>query len=108
MPLVAGFATVPDVGTAGDAGAMIGRNSRRDAREAEGAPLLREYRVKSLIEGSNPSLSATHETASARRLFHVWRRERFVVKTRGSTKTAGLPFCTAQPPRRGEGHGWPE
>ena len=31
---------------------------RRDAREAEGAPLLREYRVKSLIEGSNPSLSA--------------------------------------------------
>jgi DNA-binding phage protein len=25
---------------------------------AEGAPLLREYRVKSLIEGSNPSLSA--------------------------------------------------
>ena len=32
---------------------------RRGAREAEGAPLLREYRVKSLIEGSNPSLSAT-------------------------------------------------
>jgi hypothetical protein len=31
---------------------------RRLAREAEGAPLLREYRVKSLIEGSNPSLSA--------------------------------------------------
>ncbi len=30
----------------------------RDGREAEGAPLLREYRVKSLIEGSNPSLSA--------------------------------------------------
>jgi hypothetical protein len=25
---------------------------------AEGAPLLREYRVKNLIEGSNPSLSA--------------------------------------------------
>ena len=32
----------------------------RDAREAEGAPLLREYRVKSLIEGSNPSLSARY------------------------------------------------
>ena len=31
---------------------------RRGAREAEGAPLLREYRVKSSIEGSNPSLSA--------------------------------------------------
>jgi hypothetical protein len=28
---------------------------RRDAREAEGAPLLREYRVKSLIEGSTNS-----------------------------------------------------
>ena len=27
---------------------------------AEGAPLLREYRVKSLIEGSNPSLSASY------------------------------------------------
>ena len=28
----------------------------------EGAPLLREYRLKKLIEGSNPSLSATHQT----------------------------------------------
>ena len=36
---------------------------RRDAREAEGAPLLREYRVKSLIEGSNPSLSAIFESS---------------------------------------------
>src|SRR5688572_32593068 len=32
--------------------------SRSDAREAEGAPLLREYGVKSSIEGSNPSVSA--------------------------------------------------
>ena len=31
---------------------------RRDGRAAEGAPLLREYGVKSSIEGSNPSLSA--------------------------------------------------
>jgi hypothetical protein len=38
--------------------------SRRVAREAEGAPLLREYRVKSSIEGSNPSLSATNKTAA--------------------------------------------
>ena len=30
---------------------------------AEGAPLLREYRVKSLIEGSNPSLSASLQKA---------------------------------------------
>ena len=32
---------------------------RRLAREAEGAPLLREYGVKSSIEGSNPSVSAS-------------------------------------------------
>ncbi len=31
----------------------------RDGRVDEGAPLLRAYRVYSLIEGSNPSLSAT-------------------------------------------------
>ncbi len=31
---------------------------RRDGREAEGAPLLREY-GRNPIEGSNPSLSAT-------------------------------------------------
>ena len=36
------------------------KKPRRDARVAEGAPLLREYRVKSSIEGSNPSLSATY------------------------------------------------
>ncbi len=32
---------------------------RRDDREAEGARLLSECRVKNLTEGSNPSLSAT-------------------------------------------------
>ena len=32
---------------------------RRDGRVVEGAPLLREYRLKRLIEGSNPSLSAS-------------------------------------------------
>lgn len=31
---------------------------RRDGREAEGGGLLNRYRVKSSIEGSNPSLSA--------------------------------------------------
>jgi hypothetical protein len=30
------------------------------AESVEGAPLLREYGVKSSIEGSNPSLSAIH------------------------------------------------
>jgi hypothetical protein len=33
------------------------KKTRRDGREAEGAPLLRAYRGNS-IEGSNPSLSA--------------------------------------------------
>ena len=32
---------------------------RRDDREAEGARLLSECRIKSLTEGSNPSLSAS-------------------------------------------------
>ena len=32
---------------------------RRDGREAEGGGLLNRYRVKSSIEGSNPSLSAS-------------------------------------------------
>src|ERR1700761_4592510 len=48
------------------------KKARRDAREAEGAPLLREYRVKSLIEGSNPSLSARHKNAPARGFFCAW------------------------------------
>jgi hypothetical protein len=38
----------------------------RDGRVAEGAPLLREYGVKSSIEGSNPSLSASQLDAEAR------------------------------------------
>ena len=43
--------------------AAMRKKPRRDARVAEGAPLLREYRVKSLIEGSNPSLSARLQKA---------------------------------------------
>jgi hypothetical protein len=46
---------------------------------AEGAPLLREYRVKSLIEGSNPSLSAKHTKALifqgffvSEKIMHAW------------------------------------
>ena len=46
-------------------------DSRRDAREAEGAPLLREYRVKSLIEGSNPLGDATSEAAFGRPSFSL-------------------------------------
>ena len=40
--------------------AVVLNQIRRDGREAEGAPLLREYLVKSWIEGSTPSLSAIH------------------------------------------------
>ena len=40
---------------------------------AEGAPLLREYGVKSPIEGSNPSLSANHENPRLARGF-FWRQ----------------------------------
>ncbi len=54
---------------------------RRDAREAEGAPLLREYRVNSLIEGSNPSLSATYANGPDRGRLHMWRRERIWMRT---------------------------
>ena len=39
--------------------AKTAKVSRRDGREAEGAPLLREYGAYTSIEGSNPSLSAT-------------------------------------------------
>src|SRR6476469_3452702 len=53
----------PFVSRPGPAGGANRAQTRRDAREAEGAPLLREYRVKSLIEGSNPSLSARHKKA---------------------------------------------
>ena len=51
------------------------RKPRRDARVAEGAPLLREYRVKNLIEGSNPSLSARYAKRPARGVLRIWRRE---------------------------------
>ncbi len=41
---------------------------------AEGAPLLREYRVKSLIEGSNPSLSARYAMRPVRGVLRIWRK----------------------------------
>ena len=41
---------------------------RRCGRVAEGAPLLREYRVCSPIEGSNPSVSATLRLPNAQHL----------------------------------------
>jgi hypothetical protein len=56
------------------------KKTRRDAREAEGAPLLREYRVKSLIEGSNPSLSARYAKSAQWALF-AYLAERFEALT---------------------------
>src|SRR5690554_5824946 len=41
------------------------RNPWRGGRAAEGAPLLREYRGKTSIEGSNPSLSANQSPRRA-------------------------------------------
>ena len=41
----------------GEVSGIICARWKRD-REAEGAPLLREYAVLSRIEGSNPSVSA--------------------------------------------------
>ncbi len=48
---------------------------------AEGAPLLREYRVKSLIEGSNPSLSARYAKRPERGVLRIWRRDGTWMKT---------------------------
>ena len=72
---------------------------------AEGAPLLREYRVKSLIEGSNPSLSARTKKATHRVAFLVLEERSELDENPRFDKTAGLPFCTAKPPSRGEGNG---
>jgi hypothetical protein len=52
---------------------------------AEGAPLLREYRVKSLIEGSNPSLSARLQRTLIFQGF-------FVPGERCLIESVGLPF----------------
>ncbi len=71
---------------------------RRDARVAEGAPLLREYRVYSLIEGSNPSLSARYARAP-KGAFCVSGGERGSgEKPNGFDRLAGTPICTAQQP----------
>lgn len=104
---------------------------------AEGAPLLREYRVKSLIEGSNPSLSARYAKRPARGVLRIWRRE--VVDERSGYSAQPVPRpsghrlrrCSLRHPasavdkivwnttdsrrlapqraaRRGEAHGWAE
>ena len=85
--------------------------TRRDAREAEGAPLLREYRVKSLIEGSNPSLSARYAKRPERGVLRIWRRERCGRTLPGSTNSPGANLdsrrlAPQRVARRGWAHGW--
>ncbi len=55
---------------------------------AEGAPLLREYRVYSLIEGSNPSLSARYAKRPLWGVLRIWRRDGGG-RTNGSTNSSG-------------------
>ena len=56
----------------------------------EGAPLLREYRVKNLIEGSNPSLSANMKAERIVR-FHIGEK-------RDDSNRAQLLFLSAGQP----------
>src|SRR6185312_11978433 len=90
---------------------LMRRKIRRDAREAEGAPLLREYRVKSLIEGSNPSLSARYAKRPFRGVLRIWRRERCGRTLLGSTILSGTKLdsrrlAPQRAARRGWAHGW--
>ena len=76
---------------------------RRGAREAEGAPLLREYRVKSLIEGSNPSLSARYTNGPDGPIRMSGRRDAEFVRQLRLERirtVAGGPECS-----EGEAHG---
>ncbi len=79
---------------------------------AEGAPLLREYRVKNLIEGSNPSLSARYAKRPAWGVLRIWRRE-VVDEPSGSTDSPGANrdsrrLAPQRAARRGSAHGWAE
>ena len=75
---------------------------RRGGREAEGAPLLREYGVKSLIEGSNPSLSAINEKPGLAPGFSFMRC-RWVRTLAGFDKTATAVLDAAATRRRPAG-----
>ena len=78
---------------------------------AEGAPLLREYRAKHLIEGSNPSLSARYAKCPLAGRF-VYLAERGVdepsrvrqIRPERIWTAAGWP--RSAPARRGLAHGW--
>jgi hypothetical protein len=55
----------------------------------EGAPLLRAYRGKTPIEGSNPSLSARNSGQAAQTWADFCRR--FVLQTGGLRRAAATP-----------------
>ena len=74
---------------------------------AEGAPLLREYRVKSLIEGSNPSHSARHKKAPLCGVFLCLAevrasRSQAFVGTKKNRQTISLPVSRRARPERFE------
>jgi hypothetical protein len=66
----------------------------------EGAPLLREYAVKSCIEGSNPSLSARNKKARASGPSRLWRREAKSLRT-SREGFEGIGDAPQEPPIRG-------
>ncbi len=78
---------------------------RRNGRAAEGAPLLREYGVYSLIEGSNPSFSAIflniHQCFSGVCL-GIWRTKRIWFEP-WFDKIAGSNFECAKRSPKGAG-----
>ena len=74
---------------------------------AEGAPLLREYRVKSLIEGSNPSHSARHKKTPLCGVFLCLAevrasRSQAFVGTKKNRQTISLPVSIMARPERFE------
>ena len=74
---------------------------------AEGAPLLREYRVKSLIEGSNPSHSARHKKTPQSGAFLCLAevrasRSQAFVGTKKNRQTISLPVSIMARPERFE------
>ena len=63
------------------------------AELVEGAPLLREYGVKNLIEGSNPSLSVKNDYAPVAQLDRVsgYELEGREFESLRAHQTAGTP-----------------
>ena len=73
---------------------VVNRDLRRDAREAEGAPLLREYVGKTCIEGSNPSFSTTNSDLVK---FHSKLSRKAEVIVQNSVDSHDLDVNTSRP-----------